>query len=254
MMSSLNPIRWLNECDKLFDYVVQLPWFLKIITIMVILVMPIPISFLIAPEMYTNKPHSSLFFKEYFILNNLLLIFHIAAAAPATLFGPFLFSAKLRQKYTKAHRSLGKIYVVGCLISAVTVLPLALSNGAGIVAHIGFGNMAVIWFIVTYFAYTSAIKKDFVSHRRWMLRSYAMTFAFVHVNLTYKFTLPYEHMSVEGIKAMQSMVSWLANLLLMELYMEATNVGGKWLGFKKFFKRTIKWSKEDKFYLSLKTS
>ena len=178
----------------------------------------------------------------------MLLYVHIACAMPAILFGPFLFSTTLRKERPNVHKTLGKFYVAGCMISAITVLPLAVANGGGLVGNIGFSVMGITWFTVTYFAYSSAINKDFISHRRWMMRSYALTFAFVHVNLTYKFILPYEIMSVGAVKAMQSMVSWQFNLLLVELYLEATSFKGRWQGWGKFAQRTLRWSPEDNFY------
>lgn len=226
----------------------RLPPVAIVMLVMTFLVLPVPLQLLLAEEMFHNAPHASPFFKELFILNNLLLFTHILFAMPAILFGPFLFSDRLRKNRPNIHKTLGKFYVAGCMLSAVTVLPLAISNGGGTVAHIGFSVMGCTWFTVTYFAYSAAVNKDFIAHRRWMMRSYALTFAFVHVNLTYKFLLPYEHMSIGAIKAMQSMVSWQFNLLLVELYLEATTFKGRWQGWGKFLARTIRPSPEDKFY------
>src|SRR6478736_148031 len=44
------------------------------------------------------------------------LLPHGLAGACAILLGPMQFSDRLRQKYTKLHRVVGRIYVVGALV------------------------------------------------------------------------------------------------------------------------------------------
>jgi hypothetical protein len=94
-------------------------------------------------------------------------------------------------------------------------------------------------------------RKDFVAHRRWMMRTYAMTFAFVHVNLTFKFIGIY-HLDVTIIKVMQSMGSWMFNLLFVELYLAATAVNGRWLGWRRWIYNLTHWESADKFYFTIK--
>ncbi len=240
-----------NFFDEGFRYISTSPLMIGICAGMTILVIGVPFSYILYPEMYTNTPHASAFFKTLkfsHLLNNLLLVSHIAAAVPAILFGPFLFIEGIRRDHIRVHRIMGQIYVFGTLYSAVTVFPLALSNLGGTVAHIGFGTMSVVWFFTTYFGYCAVMNKDLVAHRRWLMRSYALTFAFVHVNLTYKLLLPYEQLTVQGIKAFQSMVSWQGNLMLVEIYLAATTHTGRFTGWKKFLRHATTWSRFDKFY------
>jgi hypothetical protein len=178
-----------------------------------------------------------------------LLIAHIALAIPPTFMGPLLFISAYRKAYPHHHRFMGKLYVIGCLGSAVTILPLALTNSGGIEARIGFSVMAVLWYVITWLAYTSAIRKDFVSHRRWMMRTYAMTFAFVHVNFTYHWIGVYEgFFDPVGIKVMQSMVSWMSGLFFVEIYLAATAVNGRFLGVKKWLYNMTHHSPYDRVY------
>src|SRR5438034_11159553 len=46
------------------------------------------------------------------------LLPHALAGACAILLGPMQFSDRLRQRYTKLHRVVGRIYVFGALIAA----------------------------------------------------------------------------------------------------------------------------------------
>lgn len=240
--------RILDFSEKTFDYIIKMPWMLRGILLCTFMVLYVPLSYILSPDMYTNTPQASLFLEKLYIVNNMLLVLHICAALPAIVFGPFMFSAQIRKDHIKIHRQIGKIYIFGCMISAITVWPLAVSNGAGFIPRLGFGAMAVVWFFVTFWGYQAARNKDFVAHRRWMMRSYAMTFAFVHVNFTYKIFLPYEHLSVGGIKAFQSMISWQANLLYVEIYLAATTYVGKYVGSKRWLKNLSSYSVHDKFY------
>ena len=114
-------------------------------------------------------------------------------------------------------------------------------------AHIGFGVMSVIWFILAFLAYTAAINKNFIAHRRWAMRSFAVTFAFVHVGLTFKLFLPYEQFTPQGVQAFQSMVSWLMNLLCVEIYLLISDQNGN-ITFKKPFFTSV-YDKKDKVFL-----
>lgn len=241
--------RYLNH---LFNKICLVPPIFPFLLFGTFFVLPVPFHYLFqSPQIYTNH----VFAAEAFsipIINNILLAIHIAAAVPAILTGPFLFIAPFRKAYPRIHILCGQIYIAGCLISALTVLPLAIVNNPGTPAAYGFTPMATLWFTFSYLAYTSAIRKDYVAHRRWIFRSYAMTYAFVHVNMTWKLILPFEYMSHDAIKVMQSMVSWMFNLFLIELYLEATSFNGRFLGIRKWIKNSLRLSRDDRIYLSPK--
>ena len=78
-----------------------------------------------------------------------------------------------------------------------------------------------------------------------------MTFAFIHVNFTYKLFLPQGILGDEAVKVFQGMVSWQMNLLAAELYIAATTFGGKFVGFQKWFKNLFHYAPQDKFYWSV---
>ncbi len=243
---------FLSNLDQLFAKMTKVPYIFPFLVFGTLFVLPVPLKYLFnTPIIYTNN----LFAAEAFstpIINNLLLAVHIAVAIPSILIGPFLFIVPLRKAYPKLHIRFGQIYVIGCILSALTVVPLAIANNPGTPAAYGFTPMATIWFLTTYFAYTSAINKDYVAHRRWIMRSYAMTFAFVHVNMTWKLILPFEYMSHDAIKIMQSMVSWMINLFLVEIYLAGTAFTGRFLGVSKWIHNLTHLSRDDRIYLNFK--
>lgn len=150
-----------------------------------------------------------------------LLLTHILTAIPCTLLGPALIYSAFRKSYTSLHRNLGKCYVIFTLLSAVLAMPLSMTNGGGIVGRLGFSTMAVLWFIFTLLAYTSIRNGDTKTHERYMLRSYAMTFAFVNVNVTFHYIGAYNMVNFDpmALKIFQSWVSWIINLLFVEAFL-----------------------------------
>lgn len=224
----------------------NLAW--RFMTLIVIFMFLKPLYFMLTPVLFSFQRVASPA-TDIYIFNNLLLLFHIFCSFVALALGPWMFNNRLRAARPDIHRLIGKLYIVGCMGGAISVFPLALSNAAGTVAHIGFGAMSIIWFILAYLAYTAAIHRDFIAHRRWAARSFAVTFAFVHVGLTYKLMFAKGTFTPQGIQAMQSMVSWLGNLLFAEIYLLLTRQNGQ---FKRFSFIDIKlFDKRDRAYLRL---
>lgn len=216
---------------------------------MFVMEVPFHIIFVILKlAIHDLPPISTPFLDGMWRINDILLFTHIAAAVPCILFGPFLFYRGLVKANPRVHRKIGTFYVYGVLYSAVTVIPLAMSKDH-FLPQLGFTTMAVVWFCVTWFGFMAARNKNFVTHRRWMMRSYAMSFAFIHVNLTYHLIGIYEMMDGVSIKVMQSMVSWQFNLFVVEIYLAATTFKGKFVGWKQWGKNLTWWAKDDRFFL-----
>ena len=162
--------------------------------------------------------------------HKLLFISHVAFAVPSVLFGPFLLSHRARERFVAVHRTLGKAYIVGCVLSGLTVIPLAIRHGDGWVPQLGFTTMASVWVLFSGLAWRAAATKRFVAHRRWAWRSYALTLAFVHVNFTFR--VLWQYLDPITIKVFQSMISWTMNLVFVEVYLAFTNFKGTRLSWK----------------------
>lgn len=151
---------------------------------------------------------------------------HAGFAATALLVGPFQFLPRLRLRAPKLHRTLGKTYVAACLLAAPAGLLLAWGTDAGPIAQWGFGTLAVLWFAVTACAFRLATQGRIAEHRRWMIRSFAMTFAAVTLRLYLPIPPMFLHMSfLDGYRAI-SWVSWTSNLLVAELFLNWATIRG----------------------------
>lgn len=146
------------------------------------------------------------------------LSIHAAAASTALLVAPLQFVARLRKRFPRIHRITGRLYVVACVIGGLTGLPLAWGATAGPIAAAGFGILAILWLWTTMVAWRLAVDGRFAEHRRWMIRSIALTAAgiMLRIYLGIMLTLPVEF--YEGYRVI-AFLSWAPNILLAELYL-----------------------------------
>ena len=155
------------------------------------------------------------------VLGNLLarpwLAVHAGMAATALMLGPIQFLPAWR-RIKGAHMWLGRLYVVSCLIAGAAGFGLAFGTTAGPIAGLGFGTLAVIWLYVTIQAWRLARARRFDEHRRWMIRSFALTFAAVTLRLQIPVSqiLGYDFMESYRIIAWSA---WVPNLSLAEIYL-----------------------------------
>lgn len=110
-------------------------------------------------------------------------LLHISLAPVALAIGSVQFFAGLRRKHKALHRWLGRIYGVAILISGSAGLVVALNAAGGLSAKAGFATLAVVWVLVTANAIRHAMARRIGLHRRWMIYSFALTFAGVTLRL-----------------------------------------------------------------------
>ena len=125
------------------------------------------------PEMQAN-----------FAAHHLAIHTHIFASALALLLGPLQFSTRLRQRWPRLHRWVGRVYLGGAvLLGGGAGLFMAPHAHGGFVAKLGFAALACAWLYSGLRAYLAVRQRNFVAHRRWMLRNFALTLAAVTLRL-----------------------------------------------------------------------
>lgn len=147
---------------------------------------------------------------------NIAFYTHIAMGGIALLTGWSQFAEKWRQKRLNWHRNLGKIYVVSVFLSGTSGLYIAFFATGGIITVLGFACLAVLWLISTFKAYTSILKKKIEVHQRWMIRSYALTFAAVSLRLWLPMLTGVLGLSFINAYLTVAWLCWVPNLLLAE--------------------------------------
>jgi len=140
---------------------------------------------------------------------------HLGGGSAAMALGPWQFNARLRQRFLTIHRWMGRSYVTAVSCGGLGGLALAARSQHGLVTHLGFGLLAVLWLFATLQAYLRIRSGDQVRHRRWMIRSYALTLAAV----TLRIYLPASQMAGIPFPDAYQTISWLCwvpNLVVAE--------------------------------------
>ena len=141
-----------------------------------------------------------------------LLIPHTHAGIFALLIGPINFSSRIRQRYLKLHRVLGRIYVISVFVGAAT--GVALANGRP--GFPGTCGQAAAWIVCTTAAFITARNRHIIQHRQWMMRSYAVTFTFVSSRVLNLWPRYWSHLG-DTLSAVGVIAFTLASLLIVDL-------------------------------------
>lgn len=140
---------------------------------------------------------------------------HLGASAIAMIVGPFQHNSWLRSRFLQVHRWLGRVYVIAVMLGGTAGLVLATRSEAGIVTHLGFGLLAILWLLTTGAAYLRIRARDQAAHRRWMTRSFALTFAAVtlriYIPVSMALGIPFE-----SAYRVISWIAWVPNLIVAE--------------------------------------
>lgn len=141
---------------------------------------------------------------------------HVISGMAIILVGPFQFVKKLRLKSIKWHRILGKIYVYGILvIGAPTGLIMAFYAEGGIWSTVAFLVMSALWLFTTSMAIIKVKQKNIQEHQKWMIRSYALSFAAVTLRLLVPAFSEF-YMEEQLIIISTAWLSWMINLFIAE--------------------------------------
>ena len=162
------------------------------------------------------------------------LLPHGVFGAIVLLFAPFQFSDRLRQRFTKAHRVMGRSYVVGALILA----PL----GAYIQYYqerMGAPRSFTVLALVdasmlmgaTSLAFLFAFKRKIGLHRQWATRSYAISLVFIGGRFVLG-TTGWEALGVEIVQA----IIWSCLALSVPL----ADIAIHWKEIRSLFSRQVK--------------
>jgi uncharacterized membrane protein len=110
-----------------------------------------------------------------------LIMGHVAGGSVALLTGPFQLWKTFRNKYRRAHRVMGRVYVAGIVVGASCALILASTTAPSVnwPYALSLHMLASVWVASTLFAWRTAVRKRFKQHEEWANRSYIATVAFV---------------------------------------------------------------------------
>ena len=133
------------------------------------------------------------------------LLPHAVFGTIVLVFAPFQFSDRLRQRFTKSHRVMGRLYVVGALVLA----PLGAyiqyyQERSG--APRSFTVLALVDAAMlmgaTLLAFLFAVKRKIALHRQWAIRSYSIALVFI----TGRFVMGVTGWETLGVEIVQAII------------------------------------------------
>jgi uncharacterized membrane protein len=162
------------------------------------------------PDVYFDRQ------RVVYMAHTFAITTHVGAAMLAAVIGPFQFLPKITSsRYLNLHRWLGRVYVAGVLIGGIAGLYMSFFAHGGLPARVGFATLACVWLLCGFTAYRRIRSKDIQSHRQWMIRTYALTFAAVTLRL---WLIGFEVRGVNFVESYATVawLSWVPNLLIAE--------------------------------------
>lgn len=131
------------------------------------------------------------------------LLPHGVFGAIVLLFAPFQFSERIRQRFTKAHRVMGRFYVVGALalapMGAYIQYYQERMGAPRSFTILGIVD-AVMLMGTTLLAFWFAVRRKIAVHRQWATRSYAVALVFIAGRFVMGIT-GWEQLGVEIVQA-----------------------------------------------------
>lgn len=151
----------------------------------------------------------------YFWPRRWALLLHIAGGTIALMVGLIQLWLGLTNRVSTAHRALGKLYVLAIFIGSVGGFYLALTISGNLPYASGLFSLSVAWVITTTMAVLAIRRRDLPQHREWMIRSYAVTFAFVTFRAAVE-ALIANDVSRRDAQGSMAWACWAIPLLLLE--------------------------------------
>lgn len=143
---------------------------------------------------------------------------HICASIISIGLGVFQFMPYLFNQYKSLHKRIGIVYVSSIILAAAPsgFLISFYANG-GLVSKLGFICLSFCWWITTWIAYKSAIKKNWSEHIKWMIRSYALTLAALSLRTEGYLLNSFTHFNSINLYIFLAWFAWVGNLIVAEI-------------------------------------
>lgn len=142
---------------------------------------------------------------------------HIYSSLVILISGGFLFLSFSNDLIKSIHRIIGKVYVVLLLLlAAPSGLIMACHANGGFSAKVSFIFLTFIWWWSTYQGYVQIRRGNISNHRKWMIRSYALTLSAITLRVMQTLIDPSLFSNHVSQYVFVSWFSWIFNLAAAE--------------------------------------
>src|ERR1700741_3872922 len=142
---------------------------------------------------------------------------HVFSAIFVMFAGYTQFSNTFQKKFPLWHRRAGWLYVsVTLLLAGPSGFVIGIYANGGLSSKFAFCVLAFLWMLFTLLAIVKIIKKQVSSHRRWMIRSFALALSAITLR-AWKFILvALFHPKPMDVYQLVAWVGWTLNLIIAE--------------------------------------
>ncbi|MGR7027126.1 DUF2306 domain-containing protein [Geodermatophilus sp. URMC 62] len=157
---------------------------------------------------------------------SLVFLVHVVTGGLALLLAPLQIAARVRARSPRLHRVAGRVVLGAIAVAGCTSLAIAPFTTGGPVAGVGFGTTGIVWLVCAAAAFRAIRRRDVAGHRRWAVRTFALTYTAVtlrllHVPLTAVLVVLGTDVGVADDRAYATLalVSWVIDLAVAEWYL-----------------------------------
>lgn len=144
---------------------------------------------------------------------------HVYTAIFVLIMGFTQFSKRVQRRFPAVHRISGWIYVVIVIgLAGPSGLVMGLHANGGWSAQIAFCLLSVCWILFTLIAVLKIKKRDIIQHRKWMLRSFALTLSAITLRAWKYVLVACFHPKPMDVYRWVAWLGWLVNLIIIEIY------------------------------------
>jgi Predicted membrane protein (DUF2306) len=151
------------------------------------------------------------------------LLLHVGAGIIALLTAPFQFWSGYRRMPMGVHRWVGRVFVGSVLVGSVGALHLSVTTTFGWAFGFATMMMNMAWISTTAMAYYAIRRRLIAVHKEWMMRAYAITFAFVIIRL-FNDVLPTSQLAGKELAITLPWASWALPFLAIELILQLKHI------------------------------
>jgi uncharacterized membrane protein len=155
---------------------------------------------------------------DNFSQRRIALSLHALGGAIALLTGPLQFVSRFRESNWNRHRLLGWIYCGAVVLGWCASVWIAPHSQTGWAAASGFLTLGAAWIVTTGLAVRFIVRGDAITHRRWMIRSYALTAAAITLRIYLPLSIAF-HWPFSIAYPAIAWLCWLPNALAAEVYL-----------------------------------
>lgn len=142
---------------------------------------------------------------------------HVYTSMFALMAGFTQFYGRWTRRYRSLHRSMGYIYIITVVVvSGPASLVMGWYANGGWSSRLGFLLLGLLWIFFTAMAWRKAAQGNFSAHRRYMIRSYALTLSAITLRAWKAGIIYVFHPGPVDAYRIVAWLGWVGNLLIAE--------------------------------------